>query len=208
MYRRQALNLLGTGLIGAFFNAGSPAKAFSAQSAQPLSETVELERRVYKYLSERRRIETNFLTEYHKGGGADFLDRITGKDMEDEVTQRMRKLYETDPEKVEGKNPGDIFSDIVQHVYDMYHFGIEGRDFAASVEVKIYRSGANYQELDWNNPKNHFKLTWTDLQWENKFADNGIDGIVDESSTPVTANRQQDFLQYLQRIEDIFLKGV
>lgn len=208
-----------TGGIALIAIGASPAPiSANYQNAQSVSTNVQtqdeisqLEKRVATYVIGGKRIATslpNFLSEYHKGGGADFLDKITGKDMKEEVIQRMGKLYETDPEKVQGKNPGDIFSDIVQHVYDLDYFRIDGGDFTASAEVKVYYRDGNYQDLNWNDPKNYFKLTWTDSQWENMFTDNGIDGIADESSTPVITNRQQDFLQYLQRIEDIFLKGV
>ena len=205
MDRRQALNLLGLGGIGALLNGRSPARAYSSQSVQLPSELAELERRVATYIIEGRNVSTNFLTQYHVCTGCgEYVDKTTGKDMGEEVVQRMRRLYDSDPAKVEGKNPEDIFSDIVLRVYRSGQFRIEGDGFAASVDVRVYKDNA--QELNWNDTKNYLKLSWTDSQFESTFTDNGIDGIVDESSIPVVANKQQDFLQHLQRIENIFLQ--
>ena len=101
-------------------------------------------------------------------------------------------------------NCGDL-NEIVPRGFMKGYLRIEGDEFRTSIEVRVYyRDDA--QELNWNEPKNYLRLSWTDSQFESTFTDNGIDGIVEESSIPVIANRQSDFLQYLQRIENLFLQ--
>ena len=212
MDRRPFLRLLGAGGIGFLVNSAPVIEELSAigqnnsSATQDYSEAKQLARRVAKYLVEQRHMYKELVDFEYCKGCVDYFDKTSGKNVTEMIEETMEGLNHTDPDKVRGRKPEDIFDNIFPLTYNMNAILIYQSQSQTEIEVRIY-DNIDSNELNWEDPRNYLRASRFDKQnYITSFKDIGIDGIVDESWFPFERDKQGAFVEWLNRIESMFLR--
>ena len=226
MNRRDFLELAGLVSIGTLVNSAPAVQLLSGfaqnnlNAQQPRTAPVQnysyvnqLERKIAKAILEETPTILKWPEEYgyENEFGKEYIDKKTGMDVTAQIKEKFAKLAASNPQKFDNIEPEDVFDYIIMRRFTLGSLGISGRieghESTGWVEAKVYHSDNKHFEENWNDPKNYLKLGWFDQPtstWS-YYTDQGFAGRVSQSWSPFIIDKQRAFVEYLQRIENIFL---